>query len=448
MKRIRVYPQGGCANCHLSGRIIKNQLCYSCYQDQRVSILIHEIFQSFKPLNPYNQQLSKLYYSYITRYRLSYPLKNQLKHLLCVLEKEKITTIKSWQHIYCLSDSYLIYQPNSNAKGCAFIKIGKMLQELGVLPPREDEWDRQIKYQLDHFYIPDNVKQFSDSLIQTGLSKETVIQYLHALKQYNFWLFHYQKEKSLEQSSSENITKYIEILAQEKTVQFTRAAYNHIIKFYNWAYLKGIIKYNIDPKIKLNREKGKLNILDQYQVKKLFSFIKNEKSNPEDALLITLTLIWGLRNIDLAQASIIISKDKMQIKLRRRELTKGKHYHNRSEILTLPTDIAWFLKLQQRYIKHWKINYKKIKKDYPQTPLLLSYAHHSLNFLNTQTVRERLKKATTRAIAMPVSSRVLRQTCGHLHSQSGDASILSILGWSSQFAFHYTWLPRQIVSKS
>jgi predicted nuclease of restriction endonuclease-like (RecB) superfamily len=38
--------------------------------------------------------------------------------------------------------------------------------------------------------------------------------------------------------------------------------------------------------------------------------------------------------------------------------------------------------------------------------------------------------------------RLLRQTCGHLHSMKQDASALSRLGWSSQFAFHYTWLLR------
>ena len=35
------------------------------------------------------------------------------------------------------------------------------------------------------------------------------------------------------------------------------------------------------------------------------------------------------------------------------------------------------------------------------------------------------------------------QTCGDLHMPEGDGSVLTVLGWSPQFAFDYTWLPRR-----
>ncbi len=37
--------------------------------------------------------------------------------------------------------------------------------------------------------------------------------------------------------------------------------------------------------------------------------------------------------------------------------------------------------------------------------------------------------------------------CGHLHTKNGDGSVLSTLGWSPNFAFHYTWLPRHVITE-
>lgn len=445
--RKRYYPHGKCLKCPLEGRIIKDGLCYSCYQDHRVLHQLKEIENNFTPFNEYNKNLFNLYLTYIKRYRLSYSIKNQVKTLVKIFENEKIDTIKSWFDIYCLSDAHALYQPNSTAKGCAFIKIGKMLQELGVLPPREDEKDRQIMLQLSYFFDPKNVEEFSKSLIKIGSSKDTAIDYLYALKNFSHWLFHIKKKNTLEQASTHDIKTYVDFLKEQYPNHYIRPRYNYIQRYYRWSLFKGFIEVDPTPKLKINREKVKINVLDDYKIKQILSFIKNPSSNPEQALMLALTLIWGTMTIDLAQAQILIGTNSFDIKFRRKELTKGKKFYNRPEILKLPTEVRWLSDLQKRYLKYWMGHYSKIKKTYPKSPLFLHRSFNSNNLLSTIIISKRFQEATVSATGTRITNRILRQTCGHLHSQSGDASLLSTLGWSDQFAFHYTWLPREICSE-
>ncbi len=87
-------------------------------------------------------------------------------------------------------------------------------------------------------------------------------------------------------------------------------------------------------------------------------------------------------------------------------------------------------------------HYSKVKKNYPLTPLLLPKHNHYNRYLHTCTVRKRVREASTEATGSAIPIRVLRQTCGHIYSSNSDASLLSTMGWSSQFSFDYTWLPR------
>ncbi len=445
--RIRKYIQGKCSSCPLSGRIIKDGLCYSCYQDQRIISKLYEIEKDFSPRSEYNDNIFNLYLSYIKRYRLSYSIKNQVLSFTRILEKDEIVTIKSWFDIYCLSDTYCLYQRNSTAKGCAFIKVGKMLQELGVLPPRESEIDRQIQTQFSYFHCKKLPQEFSEALQKIATSKDTILDYLYALKDFSLWLFH-AKQKDLIEASTFDISEYIEIiLPRNHSHNYVRLRYHHLKRYFEWLFYKNYISTNPYPKIKINRNHVKINIIDEHTIQKLFAFIRNKNSNPEQALMITLGLIWGLQTIELAQAQIIIREKGFDIKLRRKELTKGKKYYNRPEVIILPKTNNWFLNLQKRYLIYWQQHYDKIKKTYPISPFFLHRTFHSTNFLCTDVIRHRFQDATMAAVGKKITNKVMRQTCGHLASLSGDASMLSNLGWSDQFAFHYTWLPREILAE-
>jgi site-specific recombinase XerD len=274
-----------------------------------------------------------------------------------------------------------------------------------------------------------------------------VLDYIYALKTFSNWLF-LKKEKKTLTATSFDIEKYFNYLKEQGYKNnYIRPHYHYLNRYYRWLLYKGHIKINPTPDLKISRDKVKINILDEHTVKKLYSFIRNKNSNPEQALMILLTLIWGTRTIDLAHAQLLVRGNTFDIKFRRRELTKGKKYYNRPEILKFPEGVPWLKVLQKRYLESWQAHYAKIKKSYPASPLFLHCSCHNINFLSTEIIAKRFKKACAAAAKVEITNKIVRQTCGHQASLSGDASILSTLGWSDQFAFHYTWLPREIWTK-
>jgi integrase len=433
---------GACVACPLSGRLVKDDLCYSCYQDLRITIYLKHINNDFIPKSEYNKNLFDLYNTYIKRYRLSYSIKNQAIKLCEVLESERIPIIKNWYDIYSLSGLYKLYQAKSTAKGCAFIKIGKMLQELGVLAPREDEFERQIQNQLSCFSDQKNYELFINSLLKMNTSKPAIRHYLMCLKMYSNWLF-VGRELSIELATRKDFESFLCTLK----VKHLRDYFNYINRYYKWAVYKGIIGNNPIQGLRVSRIKGKISVLDEVVVNQLLKFIRDPNSDPEQALMITLVLIWGMRTCDLTHSSILIDGKRFEIKLRRRELTRGQAYYNREEIISFPKELKWITELQCRFLTGWLESYSKVKKTYPNTPLFFHGSGLSNNYLSTTTINKRFQKATFAATGVEIPASIVKQTCGHLHSQTGDASALSSLGWSDQFAFHYTWLPREIWTK-
>lgn len=223
--------------------------------------------------------------------------------------------------------------------------------------------------------------------------------------------------------------------------------YNYVNRYYKWTLYKGLVDSNPISNIKVNRVKGKVNILGDGLVKQLISFVHNRNSDPEQALMITLVFFWGLRTCDLGHASIIIDDKHLKVKLRRKHLTKGRSRYNREEIIIFPRELKWLNELQTRFLENWITQYNKVKKTYPNSPLLLHKKGLTNNFLSKQVINRRFQAATFAATGIKIPASIVKQTCGHLHSQSGDASALSRLGWSDQFAFQYTWLPRQLWTK-
>jgi hypothetical protein len=134
-----------CADCGKIRRIYAGQLCGICYEDHRVRTSLLEVTSQFKASSDYNAYLFELYLIYIRRYRLKYFHLRQTKKIIKILEENPIPTISTWMDIYQLAERYPLFHHSTSKKGCAVTKIGVMLQELGVLPPRADELGRQLK---------------------------------------------------------------------------------------------------------------------------------------------------------------------------------------------------------------------------------------------------------------------------------------------------------------
>lgn len=438
------YSLGICIKCERKVKIYVQGLCYLCYQDRQVLCKLDKIEKDFSTTaDQYNNQLFELYLSYIKRYRLHYAHLRQAKRLSDILKDNKINTIKKWFDVYGLSDRYLVFHKPNKMQGCAFIKIGYMLTELGVIPPREDEVDLQIQHQLSHLSLDDHnkVELFLKSLLKINTAKNTVLHYLRSLRELQIWALRQKNINSLLYIDTFILAEFFNQRA-DKNYKNQRKMYLQIRRFYRWCLLQRYILQDPSPEINFSRAHEKLLICSEEQFDLIRKYIKNPRSDSEKALLLTLILFWGFTTIDLTQAQVILQDDLFHLKLRRKDLTKGKKYYNRKEMLVLPTNPKWFLALQQRFLKDWMAHYSKVKKSYPQTPLVLAKHNRYNRYLNTTTIRNRVYEATVEATDQKIPIRVLKQTCGHIYSSKSDASLLSTMGWSNQFSFHYTWLPR------
>jgi hypothetical protein len=226
-----------------------------------------------------------------------------------------------------------------------------------------------------------------------------------------------------------------------KSIRSTHAILN---RFYRFAVHEKWTLINPFEKIQMNREAESLTVCSEETVRNLFTYLKSEHSNPEHAFLISLVLFFGLTTQDLMHATVSTqNQSALMITLRRTPRTKGRRYYNREQVLTLPQSPLWFLRLQKRFFKDWCKHHHRIKQTFPRASLLLPYNDRSNRPLRGDAIRERVYQATVEAVGYPICIRVLRQTCGHLHSRHEDASLLTRLGWSQAWAFHYTWLPRK-----
>ena len=123
---------------------------------------------------------------------------------------------------------------------------------------------------------------------------------------------------------------------------------------------------------------------------------------------------------------------------------RGRRYYNREQVILLPQNPLWLSTLSKRFCARWHMRFSRIKSKitFPRTPLFLDpQCRHNRN-LTDKYIRRLVRAATLTATGFDIPPRVLRQTCGHIMTNGNDASVLSHLGWSPQFAFNYTWLPR------
>jgi len=423
-------------------------LCYLCYQDRQVSLKIDEQTRNFVPKNDYNRQLFELYLSYIRRYHLHYYHVRTTRELILVLQQEEIETIRGWHNIYVLSDRYLIMQKPRKLQGCIFIKIGLMLSELGIIPPRELDIDHKLQEKISYF-ATNNIQFFVNDLLKTNTSKATIIHILRDIKKIEQFLINGFGIYSLYLADRFQLLNFFD--AQMELIASTqnqRRLYLNIKRFYSWAQLNRHININPMPDIKIGRQAGKLVICSAHQFIKLKNYIRSPETDPEKAMLLALILFFGFSTEQLAFSQVFFQNDSLCIKIRKKRLTKGKKYYCRKELLSLPTNPKWFLDLQKRFYNNWCKHYQKVKKTYASTPLVLSQSNISNRYLNTDTIRKRVASATREATQTPIPIRVLKQTCGHLYTHKADASILSTMGWSEQFAFQYTWLPRIYLSEN
>ncbi|MFA6190694.1 MAG: hypothetical protein WC711_04280 [Candidatus Staskawiczbacteria bacterium] len=421
---------------------VKLFLCPECSLQNCLKkrfVKIEDVSNLVQIKDEYNQYLFGLYLQYVNRYYLKYPILKQAEDLLKYLTVNQITPFTTWEKIF---DESMLYRKQykviNGLTGCPFVKIGKMLNELGVLPPKSEDHSQFFikilsKFPLEkretikRYIVFEKNKKILDKTVRLRLDflfyfqqwSSVDIYFLNAIDIQNYFI--YLKDKGHSQS-------------------YMRLSFTSLFTFFDWCKLEKIIFVNPCIGIKIQRPTHQLTVCDENTVKKLMRFIKNPNSNPEQAFLLALILIWGFRSEDLSFAKIEVNKNIFTIIFRRKKLGTIKYY-NRKQVLKLPKEPKWLHSLQKRFYEKWLVQYKHLHKNYPNYYLMLP-RYRSVQTLTKGTILARVFEATYAAVGEKIPPKVLRKSCGNLHSTSSDASLLSALGWSSEYCFRYTWLPR------
>lgn len=417
-------------------------LCYECSTQNRLKKRLakldgHPSLAKIKV--EYNQYLFRLYLQYINRYYLKYPILKQSEELLAYLTENRISPFTTWEKIY--NESRLFgqqYEVIMGLTGCPFIKIGKMLNELGVLPPKSEDFSQYYIRTLKRFPLEklEIIERFIAFEKNKNIFDKTIILRLEFLLYLQQW-----STVDICFLNTIDIQNYYIFLKDNGHSQYyISQSHTSLSEFFKWCKLEKLIFINPCFGIKRKWPVGQLTVCDDHTVKRLMDFIKNQKSDPEQAFLLALILIWGFKSEDLSFSKIEIKDNTFKIILRRKKLGTVKYY-NRSQILDLPKDPKWFYSLQKRFYKKWLAQYNQLQKAYPNYYLMLP-RYRSVQALTAGTIQARVFEATIAAVGKKIPPKVLRKTCGNLHSSSSDASLLSALGWSSEYCFKYTWLPR------
>ena len=449
-----------CSDCGKTRRIYADQLCGICYEDHRVRTSLLEVTSQFKACSDYNADLFELYLIYIRRYRLKYFHLKQIKKIIKTLEENPIPTLSSWMDIYQLAERYPLFHHSSSKKGCAVTKIGVMLQELGVLPPRADELGRQLKTIQCGFSSASLplIQKFEQTLLRANRSASTVHSSLSFLRLFEQWLkTHVSESSSLLDAGATAVEGFLFAIMHPSDVEkdtqepevyrhpkYRYNAYHSLHRFYRFCLSEKKILSNPCDSITISPVPFQIQVCPPDQIQKLQAYVKNPHSNPEYALLICLVLFFGLTTEDLAFAQIqeLKLEKPMTLVLRRKPRTRGRRYYHRTQTLSIPCEPFWLARLQKNFLTQWQAQYSQVKSTYPRLSLLLPRSQNFNRPLSSDTIRERLSHATQEAVGVNIPIRVLRQTCGHLHTHGQDASSLTRLGWSPQFAFHYSWRPK------
>ena len=120
--------------------------------------------------------------------------------------------------------------------------------------------------------------------------------------------------------------------------------------------------------------------------------------------------------------------------------------HRREQVLELPGKPRWLKGLQDRFIKDWEDKFSLVKKSFPKQILLFTANLKFNRPIGDEALRIRVYKATIEATGEMIPLSVLRRTSGHIHSMKGEASILTTLGWSRDYATDFIWRQRKLYS--
>ena len=429
-----------CRECGEVRSHLNHNLCPACHLNIVVGKKLATLEGLFQAASPYNEYLFKLYVKYLRRYHLNYAHTHHSRKMAEFLSSTPVAPVKTWSQIIELNSLV----PNENVFGIGgngFIKIGRMLEELGVLEHRELDRSFGIDRTLKRFdgNLRKNVDQFLQCLRQNKIAEVTIRSYLRGIEGLSSWYCAKYGSNDILTASRKTLENFVDSTSPtEQQLEMVKI-------FFKWAKRRRLSVQNPIQHIKRSKRAEQMKILPPEKIKKLVRFIKDEKSDPEYAFFLALALYWGFTAKDFAFSTLDDNGETLGIHVFQQKLTAGVRTH-KPNIITLPSNPVWFLKLQKRFQASWRRHYEKTTKTFPAKRLCLPNNHGHNRPLATFTIRNRIAKATLAATGETILLKTLRTTCATLHIHGTDGSLLTTLGWSKQTAYKYTWCPREYVT--
>lgn len=265
------YIQDNCVRCLAYRKIYVSGRCYGCYQDDLVRIRLEKIESRFvNPASLYNQHLFGLYLTYVRRYRMSYDHVRPTRLLAEYLTQTPLRPIRSWNAVIQLSRAHpLTRSPGRPAhdNGCAWTKIGYMLQELGVLGPKSGESQNQIQSRLEDLDSKTAalVTDFSQQLKKSGRTDLTLLRHLSLLRTFSHWLAALDPPETLLLANQMSIECYLEFMTRAYSQAYVVTSFRRLAAFYRWAKRQNLILQDPTQEIRLSRPTEKILICSKTQ---------------------------------------------------------------------------------------------------------------------------------------------------------------------------------------
>jgi site-specific recombinase XerD len=441
----RVTPQKlrrTCSKCS-KNQIFKyvSHLCNACFHDKRGRSRLNLLEAQSQNLSPYNRDLFKLYLRYTRRYQIDSRHLSLSKRFFEFLQIYEVPVLRSWAAVLKLSEKFKEFKPAPRSLRCPAISIGWVLQELGVLPIREDEGAPLEKRLMSLSKELALVFTAYAHFLRKRKRKEKTIdvaferilhfyQWLNAARASDLWLV-----------TEQAAITYIASIPNTNSGDLVRLQIN---KFYNWAKYEKYTLSNPFEKIpRLHLAKSHL-VCSPEQILKLEAFIKKSESDPKLALILALIFYWGFTGRDLATATVEFENYQIKVVLHPRSPRCNQRSRNRNQLVILPRDPLWFRDLQKRFTASWHEHFKKISADIPRQPLILDGLIRHNRPISRGKIVAFVAKATTLATGIRIPTPVLRRSGADVYSKHGAAAILPSLGWSKSQAFTFTWRPREL----
>jgi hypothetical protein len=439
-----------CEKCRKKSYFEKNdQLCDRCHVLECGLRRFDELIGGFRAPSPYNQHLLELYASYTRRLFVSHTHRVGARTLIQFLEAKELPVIRSWGAIFALSKELARTQTRPIPQGCPFIKIGWMLQELGVIAVRQMEKDHLLENLYSRWEAEGAsiLRRYSEHLLNMKYATGGRYGNVRTVFEFQLWLNQNEPGMGLFTASERVVISYLQGRNDRDRSGIRRKA---LRRFYRWAKRDRLTLLNPVEKIPIPKVQRNIFVCSESQIRQIEAFVKSPESHAEYAFLLALVLYWGVTSRELTMSTIEIHGAQIWINLYRQEVCRGRRGHNREQVLKLPPAPQWLASLQKRYIQLWSSRFETAKKVFPVQPLILGGRDNDRTnrFLSIGTVIDLFYKATIAATGERIPPSVVRRTSGHIHTHYGDASRLTKLGWSKSTSTDFSVLPRRYFSRS